>query len=179
MTNTSFMDPRAIITHFHLHQGDAIADFGAGVGDYLGALSRAVGTNGSVHACEIQKGLVERITARIHEERLANVHPHWCDLEAAGGTKLRDGLLDAGILMNTLFQIEDRTTALREIARVIRQGGKLFLIDWTDSFGSMGPQPSHVIKVDRAKKLLLEAGFEFERDFPAADHHYGLAFRRV
>jgi ubiquinone/menaquinone biosynthesis C-methylase UbiE len=176
--DATFMNPRAVITHFHLRPGDAVADFGAGAGQYLGELSRAVGSNGSVHACEIQKGLVERLTARIHEERLANVHPLWCDLEAPGGTKLRDGLLDAGMLINTLFQIEDRATALREIARVIRKGGKLFVVDWTDSFGGIGPQPSQVLKEDAAKKLLLEAGFEFERDFPAADHHYGLAFRR-
>lgn len=176
--DATFMDPRAVITHFHLRPGDSIADFGAGVGQYLGVLSRAVGTNGSVHACEIQKSLVERLTQRIHEERLSNVHAIWCDLEALGGTKLRDGLLDAGLLMNTLFQIEDRATALREIARVVRKGGKLFIIDWSDSFGGIGPQPAQVIKGDAAKKLLLEAGFEFERDFPAADHHYGLAFRR-
>ncbi len=177
--DATFMDPRAVITHFHLRQGDAVADFGAGVGHYLGELSRAVGTQGSVHACEIQKSLVERLTERIHTERLSNVHALWCDLEAPGGIKLRDGLLDAGMLINTLFQIEDRTSALREIARVIRKGGKLLLVDWSDSFGGIGPQPSQVLKEDVAKKILLEAGFEFERDFPAANHHYGLAFRRL
>jgi ubiquinone/menaquinone biosynthesis C-methylase UbiE len=172
------MDPRAIITHLHLHSGDVIADFGAGVGHYLGALSNAVGGEGKVYACEIQKMLVERLTKRIHEERLLNTHALWCDLEAKGGTKLRDGLLDAGLLINTLFQIENKVASLTEIGRVIRKGGKLIVVDWSDSFGGMGPQPAHVLKEADTRALLEANGFTFERDFPAADHHYGLVFSK-
>ncbi len=177
--NAAFMDPRAVITHFHFHPGDVVADFGAGVGHYLGTLSKTVGPSGRVYACEIQKNLVTRITARIHEERLGNVHPLWCDLEAPQGTKFRDGLLDAGMLINTLFQLEDKKAALTEVVRVIRKGGKLFIVDWSDSFSGLGPQPSQVLKKNEAKELLESSGFVYERDFPAADHHYGMAFRRA
>lgn len=174
-----FMNPQAVLSHFHLHQGDVVADFGAGSGHYLKALSLAVGTAGSVYACEIQKGLVEKITKRIGEERLSNTHALWCDLEKIGGTKLKDELLDSGILMNTLFIIEDKEAAFAEMHRVIRKGGNLFVVEWSDSFGGVGPHPSHVVTEDMAKSLIGEHGFTFERDFPAADHHYGLVFRRT
>jgi ubiquinone/menaquinone biosynthesis C-methylase UbiE len=176
--SATFMDPKMVITHFHLRPGDTVADFGAGAGHYLKALSQAVTSEGTVYACDIQKSLVERLTARIHDERLANVHPVWCDFEALGGTKLRDGLLDAGLLINTLFQIENKGVALTEMARVIRKGGKLLLVEWSDSWGGIGPQPAQVVTADTAKALLESHGFVFERDFPAADHHYGLAFKR-
>mgnify|MGYP006320999833 CR=1 FL=1 len=172
------MDPRVVVTHFHLRPGDVIADFGAGVGHYVGALSRAVGANGRVYACDIQKGIVDRLTDRIHEERLSNTHPVWCDLEAPGGTKFRDGLLDVGILMNTLYQIENKDGALTEMGRVIRKGGKFLLVEWSDSFGGIGPHTSQVVSKERARALFEAHGFVFERDFPAADHHYGLAFRK-
>jgi ubiquinone/menaquinone biosynthesis C-methylase UbiE len=178
-SSAAFMDPRAVITHFHLHVGDVVADFGAGVGNYVDALSAAVGPSGRIYACEIQKNIITRLTSHIHERRLGNVHPVWCDLEAHEGTKLRSGLLDAGMIINTLFQIEDKKTALLEMARVIRKGGKLFVVDWSDSFGGMGPQPGHVIKKEALLPLLENAGFTFERDFPAADHHYGIALRRA
>ncbi len=178
-TTRLFMNPAAAITHFHLREGDVFADFGAGGGEYIAELSKAVGTSGKVYACEIQKGLVERITAIVQQQRLGNAHPIWCDLEAPQGTKLRDGLLDAGMLLNTLFQLEDKDTALDEIARVIHKGGKLFVIDWLDSFGGVGPHPSHVVKEEVAKALLEKHGFTFERSFPVADHHYGLALRRT
>jgi ubiquinone/menaquinone biosynthesis C-methylase UbiE len=178
-TARSFMNPTAAITHFHLREGEVFADFGTGAGQYIPELSKAVGTTGRVYACEIQKGLVERITELVQQQRLGNVHPIWCDLEVLQGTKLRDGLLDGGMLLNTLFQLENKGVALEEIARVIRKGGKLFVIDWADSFGGIGPHPSHVIKEDATKTLVEGHGFLFERSFPVADHHYGLAFRRT
>jgi len=176
--NASFMDPRTVITHFHLRPGDVVADFGSGAGHYLKVLNDAVSPGGTVYACEIQKGLVEKLTQRAHEERLGNVHPIWCDFEAPGGTKLRDELLDVGMLVNTLYQIENKAAALTEMKRIIRKGGRLFLVEWADSFGGIGPHPSQVVKQDAAKALFEAQGFVFEREFPAADHHYGFVFKK-
>lgn len=175
----SFMNPEAVVTHFHIRTGDVVADFGAGVGYYIPALSKAAGAPGRVYACEIQKALVERMTLLIQERRLGNVHTIWCDLEAPQGTKFRDGLLDVGILINTLFQLENKESALTEIARVIRKGGKFFIVDWADSFGGIGPHSSQVVREEMAKAFAEAHGFIFDHSFPVADHHYGLAFKRT
>ncbi len=174
-----FVSPDTVATHFHLRSGDKVADFGAGTGFYLKALGNAVGNDGRVYACEIQKNLLESLRTKARELHLSNIEPVWCDLEMPQGTKLRDGLLDAGILVNTLFQLEKKDEAIIEIARVIRSGGKFFVIDWTESFGGIGPHPLHVVTEGMAKELVSKHGFAFERSFPAGDHHYGLAFRRV
>lgn len=173
-----FIVPELAVSHFHLRAGDVVADFGAGAGFFESALSRAVGPDGRVYACEIQKPLIERIDAVVRAERLDNVRALWCDLETLGSTKLADGALDAGLLANTLFQMEEKAAALGEIARVVRAGGKLFVLDWSESFGGMGPAPDAVLSADAAKTLVEAHGFAFERSFPAGEHHYGLAFRR-
>ena len=56
-----FVDPNTVVSHFHIREGDVIADFGAGSGFYIEILARKVGTSGKVYACEIQKELVEKI----------------------------------------------------------------------------------------------------------------------
>ena len=173
-----FIDPRVVISHFHLREGEHIADFGAGSGHYMKPLADVVGQSGKVYLCEIQKNLVEALGIKIHEARLRNVHTLWCDLEAPNGIKLRDGLLDAGLVSNTLFQFQDKNAGLKEIGRTIRKGGKLFIIDWTDSFGGLGPAPSHVVREEDARTLVADAGFTVERTFPAGDHHYGIACRK-
>ena len=99
-------------------------------------------------------------------------------MEKQGGTKLSDGLLDAGLISNVLFQMQDKVGALVEIARVLRKGGKLFVIDWTDSYGGLGPQPKDVIIESEARTMLEQAGFVVEGTFPAGEHHYGLACRK-
>ncbi len=174
-----FVQPEIVSTHFHIREGDKVGDFGAGSGFFSKVLSKLVGASGRVYACEIQKPLVDKLGLLVRSERLSNVEVLWCDVEASGGTKLADGLLDAGVLVNTLFILENKEVALREIARVMRKGGKFFLIEWTESFGGIGPHPSHVVHETTARSLAEAAGFSFERSFPAGDHHYGISFRKV
>lgn len=174
-----FVEPMAVCSHFHLREGDVVADFGAGSGHYMKPLSDAVGVSGKVYLCEIQKNLVDALGNRAHELRLTNVHPVWCDLESVGGTKLQDGVLDAALLSNTLFQLMNKEVAFAEIARAMRKGAKLFIIDWTGSFGGLGPHPDHVIREDAARAFGERLGFSYDRSFPAGEHHYGLALRKI
>lgn len=173
-----FVEPNVVVSHFHLHEGDEVADFGAGSGHFMKPLADAVGKSGKVYMTDIQKNLVDALGIRARELRLSNIRPLWCDLEAPQGTKLKDGLLDAGVLSNTLFQFVQKEHALTEIARVLRKGAKLFVVDWSDSFGGLGPRPASVVPEINAKMLIEKCGFVFERSFTAGDHHYGLAFRK-
>lgn len=178
MSDRSFIVPEVLVTNLHLRPGDKVGDFGSGAGNFTAALSRAVGSPGKVYACEIQRNLVESLIDRVAKERLSNVEVVWSDLEAPNGTKLESGALDAGVAINMLFQAEDRAAVLSEIARTLRPGGKFFLVDWTESWGGLGPQPGLVLTESNAKALAEAAGLTFERSFSAGDHHYGLAFRK-
>ena len=174
-----FVVPEVVASQFHLREGDQVADFGAGSGFFLRILSEAVGPEGRVYACDIQKTLVEKMGDLVQSQGLQNVDTLWCDLEAAGGSKIADATLDAGILVNTLFQIEDRVTAIHEMARTLRTGGKLLIIDWTDSVTGLGPSTELLIDASTCTDLLEEHGFVLDREFEAGAHHYGLAFRKV
>lgn len=173
-----FVEPGVVTTHFHLHEGDQVADFGAGSGYFLEALSKAVGAPGRVYACEIQKELVEKIGNVVRSQGLSNVDPIWCDLEEEGGVKIADGVLDAVVIVNTLFQIEEKAATISEAHRTLRSGGKLIVVDWSESFGGLGPQPFQVISQVDAQNLIESNRFVLERTFDAGDHHYGLAFKK-
>lgn len=178
-SHSRFVHPDIASSHFHFRAGDLVADFGSGAGAFLPALSKAVGKDGKVYACEIQKELVGKIAAFAREKKLGNVEPLWSDIEHPGGTKLADEILDGGILANVLFQLEDKGAAFTEMARVTRKGGKLLVIDWTESFGGMGPHSDHVVREMDARAIAESAGWRYERSFPAGEHHYGLALRRI
>ena len=174
-----FVTPDVVSTHFHLKEGDNVADFGAGNGFFLKTLSMAVGSKGKVYACEIQKALVEKLGEFARLNSLLNISPVWCDLEEVNGIKLPNDTLDAGILVNTLFQLENKAVAIAEMRRVLKRGGILHVIDWSESFGGLGPQASDVITKEQATTLCEAEQFIFERDYPAGDHHYGFAVRKL
>jgi ubiquinone/menaquinone biosynthesis C-methylase UbiE len=174
-----FVVPEDVATHFLLREGDSVADFGAGSGFYLKVLSEAVGSSGKVYACEIQKSLVEKLGEFARLNGLLNIVTLWCDLEEVRGIKIADNTLDAGILVNTLFQFENKEVALTEIRRVLRPGGVLHVIDWSESFSGMGPQPKDVITMKEAISLCESLHFSLEREFPAGAHHYGFTVRKI
>lgn len=178
MSTDRFITPEIVASHFHLRIGDKVGDFGAGMGNFSTVLSRLVGAEGRVYASEIQKNLVDTLNDKVRREHLGNVEVVWGDVEELGGTKIEDEVLDAAIIINTLFQMEERQTAIKEISRTLRPGGKFFIIDWAESWGGLGPQPEDVLNESDAKALAETAGFTFERSFDAGQHHYGLAFRK-
>lgn len=174
-----FLAPHITVSHFHLREGDRVADFGAGSGHFTYAMAKSVTPGGRVFAVEIQKSLAERISQEARAKKLSNVEILWGDLESARGVRIADSSLDAALLANTLFQIKDKPHALKEIARTLRIGGKLIVLEWSESWGGMGPAPDHVVLESEAKALAERAGFSYERSFPAGSHHYGCVFRKI
>ena len=174
-----FVVPEVVTSHFHLREGDVVADFGAGSGFFLKPLANAVGPEGKVYACDIQKQLVEKLGEIIHLNGLSNVTPIWCDLEEPEGTKLNRETLDAGIIVNTLFQFEQKEVAIQEIKRVLKRGGVLHIIDWSESFSGLGPQPDNVLLKDDAIALFESQEFTLEKEYPAGEHHYGFTVKKV
>ncbi|MCA9357099.1 methyltransferase domain-containing protein [Candidatus Nomurabacteria bacterium] len=174
-----FVIPEVVASHFHIKEGDTVADFGAGSGFFMKTLSNAVGESGRVYVCEIQKALVEKLGEQSRAQGLHNIYPIWCDLEEPEGIKISTGELDVAVLVNTLFLIEDKEASIKEMSRTLRSGGNFFVVDWTESFAGMGPQPGHVMSSSEVTALFESNGFVFEREYPAGDHHYGLAFRKA
>jgi ubiquinone/menaquinone biosynthesis C-methylase UbiE len=177
MVSMAFMDPAAVATHFHVRHGDRVADLGAGSGHFVRVLSRLVGREGKVFAVEIQRQLAQAIADMVQKEHLANVESIWGDIEQMQGTKIADATLDAVIISNTLSMVAERETVVREALRLLRKGGKLLVVDWTDSAGGMGPSSSMIITPQEVTELATRQHAVFEREFPAGDHHYGLSFR--
>ena len=177
-----FTDPLKNIESLGLHDGLIVADMGAGSGFYSIPMAYAVRPHGKVYALEVQQDLVERAKKEANGAGVTNMEAMWVNIEKLGGTKLRDGLCDVVLISNVLFQIEDKPTFVKEVARILKVGGRALVIDWSESFGMVGPHPDHVVNATRAKELFEASGtgsFKVEREINAGAHHYGIIFTRI
>ena len=155
-----------------------VADLGAGSGFYTIPSGRAVGSNGKVYAVEVQKDLLSRIKDEAIKAHVSNVEVIWGNIEKIGGTKLRQGSVDAVIASNILFQLENKGTFVQEVKRILKPAGKVLVIDWSDSFGGMGPDPLSIMSSQSAQVLFEKEGFMLEEKINAGEHHYGMIFRK-
>jgi ubiquinone/menaquinone biosynthesis C-methylase UbiE len=173
-----FLNPEQCIAQFGLKEGMRVADFGAGSGSYTRAASLRVGFTGRVYAIEVQKELVEKLDADIKEWKLLNTEVIWGDIEKNGGTKLADGSMDAVIVSNVLFQVADKLGLIDEAKRVLKSDGKVLVVDWLESFGNIGPTPSHVITAKMAQDLFEKRGFKYVETISPGPQHYGIILSR-
>ena len=52
------------------------------------------------------------------------------------------------------------------------------VIDWTDSYGGLGPRPGHILLEEEAQKIFESVGFKYSKSFYAGDHHWGFIAER-
>jgi len=169
----AFSDPKNNIKQFGLYDGQIVADLGAGMGAYSIEAAKEVGESGRVYAVEVQKELLINIKNSAQQEGISNIEVIWGDVERNGKTKIRDSVVDAVIVSNILFQVEDSIGLIEEVKRILKSNGKVLVVDWEGSFNGTGPSPDHVVSYDTARALFEENGFSFVKNISAGDHHYG------
>lgn len=172
-----FSDPQKNIEQFHVDPGMKVADLGSGSGFYSLALAEAVGGSGKVFAVDIQKDLLSKLKNEANSQGYTQLEIVWGDIDEPNGSTLSDQLVDRVIIANTLFQLEKKDETIREAKRILKPKGKLLIVDWTDSFGGLGPHTSDVVSADQAIELAEENGFKLDREIMAGEHHYGLIFK--
>lgn len=171
-----FSSPHENVLQLGLREGMKVADFGAGSGHYARAAAASVGHSGRVYAIDVQEDVLKHLKLNSHEHHRGIIETVWGDIEKPGGTHLRDATLDAVMLANTLFQVEQRDGLLAEVKRVLKPGGKLMVVDWAGSYGGMGPTPERVVTEHDAEALFINNGFHKVKSFRAGPHHYGVIF---
>jgi ubiquinone/menaquinone biosynthesis C-methylase UbiE len=175
--NANVLEPGRIVAGFGVRQGDHIADFGSGHGYFTLPLARAAGAGGRVYAIDVQESALDAIRSAAAFEHLLNIEYVRADLDIRGGSHLKDRFIDLVVMGNILFQAQDKDALLHEARRVLREDGRLAMIEWDASAVSpLGPPPAMRVKKDAARAAALQAGFEYDREFAAGTHHYGLLF---
>ena len=171
-----FSAPEKNIEQLSLGENLIVADFGAGSGAYTIAAAKAMNGTGRVYAIDVQQDLLTRLENTCKDQHIGNISYIWGNLEKLGGTKLRDASCDVVIISNILFQTPDKKAVIDEARRVLKQGGRLLLIEWTASYNNMGPTNEQIFPEAEAHNMVLAANFTFEKAISAGNFHYGLVF---
>lgn len=172
-----FADPSKNLEELELTRNMVIADLGSGTGFYtIAAAKKIKGGDGRVYSVEVQRELLGHIQEMAKKDGLNNIDYIWGNIEKRGGTKIQDATIDCALASNVLFQVEDRKAFIEETKRILKPGGRVLLIDWSESFGGMGPATNQVVTATNAQALFEASGFKKTKTFEAGAHHYGIIF---
>lgn len=116
--------PRRRLTDAPLKHGMKVVDYGCGPGRYTLPIAEAVGPQGRVYAVDIQPLAIETVRRKAADRGLANVETVLVDSYDTG---LPGASVDMVLLVDVIHGVDDRDALLREIYRVLKPGGFLFM----------------------------------------------------
>jgi len=169
----SFLNPEDILRQAGIKENDIVAELGCGSGHFVFEASKMIGDKGIVYAVDIQKSILSEIRSKIKIWGRRNVRPVWADLEVIGSTKILDNSVDLAVLSSTLHQVKNRKNVFMEAKRILKEEGKLIILDWKKESTPFGPDISLRIDGEQLKKEVEALGFKFVKDITTDSYHYG------
>lgn len=172
------INPKKLLEQGGLKAGSVVADLGCGSsGHFVFPAAHLVGEKGRVYAVDILPAVLQSIESRAKLEGLLNVVRVWADLERSGALQVEGGV-DIALLVNTLFQVKDAATVIKEAARVLKPGGVLLVAEWKATSTLFKPLAMMRVDSSMVQQWARDAGLTFDHEFEAGPYHYGLVFRK-
>jgi ubiquinone/menaquinone biosynthesis C-methylase UbiE len=159
--------PHPLITRPRLREilepkpGERILEVGPGTGYYTLDVAEWVKPDGRVDILDIQQEMLDHTMRRAGERGLANVTPSRGDATAL---PYEDASFDAAFLVTVLGEISDQDAALRELARVLKPGGRLVV-------GELLGDP-HYVRLAPLRLRAGGAGVAYERRVGTAPGYF-------
>ena len=135
---------QALVKRFEIRKSDWILDVGTGTGILLPYLIRHIGEEGRLFALDFSSEMLSLAKSRLPDERISFVNSD------VGKMPLQNELIDRVICFASFPHFEDKPKALREMSRVLKKGGKLFI--------------AHLLSSQKIKAHHLKAGGEVKND---------------
>jgi SAM-dependent methyltransferase len=146
------LSPRALHRVLAPRPGERMLEIGPGIGHHALPTARALGDGGRLDVIDLQPEMLESLRRRAEREGIANI------VAAEGNAEqlpFEDASFDAAYLVTVLGEIPRPDVALRELARVVKRGGRI-------AVGELFLDPDYVAP-SRLRALAAGAGLAFAR----------------
>jgi ubiquinone/menaquinone biosynthesis C-methylase UbiE len=142
---------RALLETLEPQPGERLFELGPGTGYYTLDVAERLG-DGTLDVFDLQQEMLDHVMRAAERRGIRNIVPQQGD---ARELPYPDDHFDGAFLVTVLGEIPDQDAALRELARVMKPGGRVV-------FGEMVADP-HVVTTGALRRRAVTAGLEFER----------------
>ncbi len=150
------LPPEIILQKGGLLPGETLIDIGCGVGFFSVPATRMLGPKGKVYALDTSSDMTEFLRAETGKAAIENIEI----IESQEyDFPLEDSQGDMLLMSMVLHEVEDKKRFLMEARRILKQEGRILIIEWQKEETDQGPPLNHRLDFQETKKYLIEAGF--------------------
>jgi len=122
---------RRTVTRLGLATGERVLDVCCGSGASAIPAAEIVGSDGAVVGVDLAESLLELARVKAKQRGLRNIHFQSADLM---NLPFEDESFDTAVCVFGIFFVPDMEAALRELKRVVRNGGRVAITTWGPRF---------------------------------------------
>lgn len=167
-----------LLRELGLEPGDVLADLGSGGSGILTlAAARVVGDDGTIHAIDILDSALKALREKARLFDIRNLYIHKGNLENFSHMPLDDEHVDKVLLVNVMHQSKYPEKILKNALRLLRQGGKLLLINYTSKGASLYNTEPYTNSV--CEKALDKMSCTLQKSLDLGDLYSGIIIEKV
>jgi arsenite methyltransferase len=160
--------PHDVVMALDLNPAQTIADIGAGTGYFARRFAKHAG---KVYAVDIDEKLLA-IAANSAPPNLETV------TAAADDPRLPPRSVDIVFFCDVLHHIENRPAYYEKVARALKPGGRVVVIDFHEKPLPVGPPPSMKLSGNALIEEFQRAGFKLSKRLDTLPYQYFLFFEK-
>lgn len=175
----NLIDAEKLFSEIQLQPGMTFLDVACGYGYYSIAASKYVAEAGIVCAVDLWQEGIDHLSNHIKEHNINNIHPVLAD--ARKKLPLKSSSVDICLLATVLHDfIHEKTEegVLKEIGRILKQGGRLAVVEFKKMESHPGPPIEIRIAPVEVDKKVAPHGFMILKLIEIGEFHYLFLFRK-
>lgn len=169
-------DPKKALRSLEIKAGMAVADIGCGTGFFSIPLASLVGEKGKVFAADISKEMLSDLRGKVKKEKLHNVK---AILSQENKIPLKAKEVNYCFLALMVHELENRDLFFRELRRLLKNKGKIGIIEWKKAPSSFGPPLEERISLPMMKQILIENKLRVHKTIKLGQYQYGIVAVRA
>lgn len=172
MAGKALLNPHTLLELAGVKPGMCVLDCSAGqTGHLLVPAASKVGENGKVYGVSVLVEDLDKMFGHPHYENHSHLEMVRGNYFRHEGVPLDPSTADRIFLINQLYTIENLEAFLHEMARLIKRGGELWIIDWRSSASHpVAPHADHRVDALRLERALASFGLSTKPHSVGRDH---------
>lgn len=178
-TSFDLLDGPGFVEGLALRPDEVFLDLGCGRGNFSFAAAEYIGTRGAIHAVDMWAEGVAAVEERARLEGLTQIQAHRAN--AGEALPLTDASVDLclmAVVLHDLVVEGNHMGALKEIARALKPGGRLAIVEFNKIDGPPGP-PRHIrLAPSEVVEMLTPYGFSTSTETPLNPYLYTVSVQK-